>query len=190
MWSGGPMPSRRLPLPYSGFSCDFRSPCDSAASPHMGRLPIRHRGFLYGHTPDASPHTLRQIPIGRPFSHTPRQIPHSQAISPYDSQALQSRFFFDETSGSSPANPQPIPSSRHPEPASHLRKPSAGQVQQITQACDWGVPSPPARMVTHAHGQSHTFMRISARPWRKPFHRDQRVRFTRIHASDLPTQIP
>ena len=87
----------------------------------------------YGHTPDAFPHTFWQIPTGRPFSHTPRQIPHSQAISQYNPHLDKAAgFHFDETSGSSSTNPQPTPSSKHPEPALPSGKPIANRFQQIT----------------------------------------------------------
>ena len=140
----------------------------------------------YGHTPDEFPHTFWQIPTGRPFSHSHGRSPIDRPF-PHTIHKLQKfGFHFDETSGSSPTNPQPTTSSKHPEPALHLRKPSAGQFQQITHACEWGAPSPPARVCTylhvlpwscaHLHGHGHaltfngtrTAMVIHARPRQRP----------------------
>ena len=163
-------------------------PCDSAAS-HAGHSPIGFAALPYDHTPAASPHTSRQIPTGRPFSHshgrspiarpsphTSRQIPtgrpfsHSHGRSPIARPSphtihnlLKVGLSFDETSGSSSTNAQPTTSSKHPEPALQSSKPSAGQFQQITHTCEWGAPSPPARKAM--------VMRSSSRPWsRAHFH--------------------
>ena len=174
-----------------------RPPCHSVASHTQAVSPYGVAVFPYGHTPDASPHTSWQIPIGRPFSHTPHQIPHSLAISPY---GFRGSPYNPQTPKNStpnstrPAGPVPqIPNQpcqanildlRHTSanqsptgsgksPALQSSKPSAGQVQQMLQTCDWGVPSPPARKAMvmrsssrpwsrahfqgHAHGHSHTF---------------------------------
>ena len=105
----------------SGFDVIFGSPYGIAVPP-------------YGHTPDASPHTFWQILIGRPFSHTAHQIPHSHAISPYDPQAPKSRFSFRRDQRVqfhiSPTNPvKQTPwtcvtvqqTKSQPVPANHLR---------------------------------------------------------------------
>ena len=51
--------------------------------PHTGHLPIGIAVSPYGHTPDASPHTSRQIPIGKPSPHTVSADP------PYNPQSLK-----------------------------------------------------------------------------------------------------
>ena len=107
--------------------------------------------------------------------------PHSQVISPYDPQALKIWFQIRRDQRSSPADPQPTLSSKHPEPASQSSKSSAGQVQQILQTCDWG------RYLPRARG--HGCVRIGARTatstslHRARFCRDQRP----VHA-DLRIQ--
>ena len=131
----------------------------------------------YGHTPDASPHTPHQIPIGRPFSHShgisPIARPFPHTIHIIDKAA---GFHFDETSVRSPQTPnQPrqantldlrhctanqSPTSFRKSHALRSSKPGAGQVQQITHACEWGAPSPPARtfIVTRTamvHSRAH-----------------------------------
>ena len=146
----------RFPYPVA-FPIRFRgSPCDSAAF-HTGHFPIGFAALPYNHTPDASPHTSRQIPIGWPFSHSHGRSPIARPSPHTIHNLLKVGLSFDETSGSCPTNPQPTTSSRHPEPALHLRKPSAGQFQQITHTCEWGAPSPPARKAM--------VMRSSSRPW-------------------------
>ena len=71
-----------LPLPYSGFSCDFCSPYKRAAPIHKRRPPCQQ-----------SPHTRAVFPIcwrrspmrfhGYHNLHTPTQIPIASASSPY-----------------------------------------------------------------------------------------------------------
>ena len=71
-----------FPIRFRG-SHAIQRPPTQAASPYVFAL------SPYNHTPDASPHTSRQIPIGRPSLHTVSADP------PYDPQApkirLQSR---------------------------------------------------------------------------------------------------
>ena len=163
-------------------------PCDSAAS-HAGHIPIGFAAPPYGHTPDAFPHTFWQIPIGRPFSHTPHQIPIGRP-SPHTIHIIDkpAGFHFDETSGSSSTNPnQPRqadiqnlrynPANQKPTGSSKshgysLHKSSAGQVQQITHACDWGVaPAPPARVCAYIYGHGHARIFISMRTHSRARHR-------------------
>ncbi len=73
-----------------------RLPMRFCGLPHTGHFPIGFAVPPYGHTPDISLHTFWQIPIGRPFSHTPHQIPTTKpsphtvsADPPYDPQALK-----------------------------------------------------------------------------------------------------
>ena len=87
----------------------------------------------YGHTPDASPHTSRQIPTGRPFSHSNGRSPIDRPSPHTIHNLLKVGLSFDETSGSSSTNPQPTPTSKHPGPASRYGKPSANRFKQITR---------------------------------------------------------
>ena len=155
---------------FSRLSHAILRPPTQAISPYVSAVPP------YGHTLDASPHTFWQIPTGRPFSHTPRPIPHSQAISPYDPQASKIRLQIRRDQRSSlhksptnpvkqtsrtcvtppQTNPQPVPanSTRH-----SLRKSRASQATQIIQTCDWGCRHL-LHGYAHAHGQGHAFMRM------------------------------
>ena len=132
----------------------------------------------YGRTPDEFPHTFWQIPTGRPFSHSHVRSPIDRPF-PHTIHKLQkSGFHFDETSVSSPTNPQPIPSSRHPEPALQSSKPIPNRFQQITRvtiqqtkrrpvpanATDLrlGVaPAPPARVCARFYGHGHAYIFIT-----------------------------
>ena len=166
-----------------------RPPCHSVASHTQAVSPYGIAVFPYGHTPDASPHTSWQIPIGRPFSHTPHQIPHSLAISPY---GFRGSPYNPQTPKNStpnstrPAGPVPqIPNQpcqanildlRHTSanqsptgsgksPALRSSKPSAGQFQQITHACDGGggcrhLLHGYAHTCTYGHGHACTFTRM------------------------------
>ena len=177
---------------FSRFPHAIQRPPTQAISPYVFAV------SPYGHTPAASPHTSRQIPIGRPFSHSHVRSPIARP-SPHTIHKLQkSGFHFDETSGSSSTNPN------QPRQANilNLRYTSANQAPAKSSKCyrpaTGGVQSPPActAMVIyihgHAHGQAHTCtvthahaftgMRISARPWRKPIRRDQRT------AQQIPNQ--
>ena len=80
-------------------------PCDSTAS-HAGHFPIGFAVSPYGHTPDASPHTFWQIPIGRPFSHSHGRSPIARP-SPHTIHIIDKAagFHFDETSVRSPQIP-------------------------------------------------------------------------------------
>ena len=140
-------PMRFNGLPHRPSPHRFRgSPIRFCRSPQAGHSPIRHT----------------RSPIARPSPHTIHKL-------------QKSGFHFDETSGSSPANPQPTPSSKHPEPALYSGKSNANRFQQITcvtcpanltptksrksyRPARWGVPSPPActAMVMHARALSLT----------------------------------
>ena len=102
-----PMPSHRLPFPYSGFSCDFRSPCDSAASPHMGPSPYGIAVSPYNHTPDAFPHTFSADPPYNPQApKNPTPNPERPAFSAPQMSALRHPNRFPEpASGVAPAPP-------------------------------------------------------------------------------------
>ena len=123
------MPSRRLPLPYFGFSCNFRSPCDSTASHTQAIFPYGIVVSPYNYTPDAFPHTLHQISIGRPSPHT------FSADPPYNPQAPKNPNPNPKRPASGAADPQPTLTNRYPGPASHLRKSSACRPQQLSLTC-------------------------------------------------------
>ena len=137
-----------------------RRPCTAA---HASQIPTR-LGSTYG-----------------PRYHTFPQLPHTVT------KLQKSRHWFRRDQRVQFHKSQPTPTSKHPGPALHLRKPSAGQVQQMLQTCDWGCRHllhgyahtartamvmharvcahfhghahghGHARTVTHMHGHSHTF---------------------------------
>ena len=98
---------RAAPVPIFQVLMRFWLPCGLAASHTPWISPYVSAAPPCGHTPDASPHTPRQIPIARPSPHTIYNH-------------FKTGFSFDETSGSSSTNPQPTLPSKHPEPASQL----------------------------------------------------------------------
>ena len=101
------------------------------ADPHAPRIHIRA--------------TLSYVSTAPPYSHQAPKISTLVSTRP--------AFQFHKS--------QPTPTSKHPEPALHLRKPNAGQFQQITHACDWGGG---CRHLLHGYahtctyGHAHTFM--------------------------------
>ena len=126
-----------------------------------------------------------------------RQIPHSQAISPYDPQAPKIRLSFRRDQRvqfhRSPTNPVKQTSwtcvtvrqtNPQPVPANHLRylscKFSAGQFQQMLHACDGGGGAVTIgahvftgmRTLSCLHGCAHTFtgMLTSSRARARPWH--------------------
>ena len=149
-----------------------RPPCRAAAS--RFHIPVFHATFV-PHAIPRPPHTWATSPYGiavSPYNHTPDAFPHTfSADPPYDPQALKIRLQIRRDQRVQFHKSQPTLSSKHTEPALQSSKPSAGQVQQMLQTCDWGAPSPPVRkaMVIYswarvrpwscAHGHSH------ARPW-------------------------
>ena len=166
-----------------------RLPMRFCGLPHTGHFPIGFAVPPYGHTPDISLHTFWQIPIGRPFSHTPHQIPTTKpsphtvsADPPYDPQALKNstsnserpafRFHKSPTNPVKQTpwtcvtiqqtNPQPVQANntRH-----SLRKSHAGQVTQILQTCEGGggVGTSCMGMRTPASTRTFTGMGTSAR---------------------------
>ena len=157
------------------FPIRFRgSPCDSAAF-HTGHFPIGFAALPYNHTPDASPHTSRQIPIGWPFSHSHGRSPIARPSPHTIHNLLKVGLSFDETSGSCPTNPQPTTSSKHPEPALQSSKPIPNRFTQIT----WLQSPQISRQPSHAnatdlrlggavtscmYGHGHIHSRVCARP--------------------------
>ena len=133
-----------------------RPPCRAAAS--RFHIPVFHATFV-PHAIPRPPHTWAASPYGiavSPYNHTPDAFPHTfSADPPYNPQAPKNPTPNLERPATGHANPQPTLPNRCPEPTLQSSKPSAGQFQQMLQTCDWGVPSPPARTVTHAHGQGH-----------------------------------
>ena len=192
IWTGppcgpaAPMPSRRLPLPYFGFSCNFRSPCDSTASHTQAIFPYGIVVSPYNYTPDAFPHTLHQISIGRPSPHT------FSADPPHNPQAPKNPNPNPERPASGAADPQPTLTNRYPGPASQSSKPSAGQVQQILQTCDWGWRRHArAHLQGHAHDHGHVrahpyhghaFTAMSTSLYRARLRQDQRPVHSNLRA--------
>ena len=153
---------RAAPVPIFQVLMRFWLPCGLAASHTPWISPYVSAAPPCGHTPDASPHTPRQIPIARPSPHTIYNH-------------FKTGFSFDETSGSSPANPQPTLPSKHPEPASQLtqtkRRPApanptdlrGGGCRHLLHVRPWscahlhGHVHGFVHIHWHAHGHSHTF---------------------------------
>ena len=181
-----------------GHACTgMRTAMVTRAPSHAVWRPPIHRGFP--HTFLRLPHAatrLMHLPIRHGRSPIARPSPHTIY------NHFKIGFSLDETSGSSPANPQPIPPSKRPEPASQSTQIKPNRPRQILQTCDWGVPSPPvcactamvmlaracvrpwsrAHLQGHARGHGHTFTctaTLSTRP-AGPVHADLQ--------SSLPTQ--
>ena len=156
----------------TGSPCGPAAPCRAAAS--RFHIPVFHATFV----PHAIPrplHTWAASPYGiavSPYNHTPDVFPHmSQQIhiagpSPHTIRKLQkSDFHFGENSGSCPTNPQPTPSSKHPEPALPSSKPIPNRFQQITRVT--------VQQISHQPSHANpTYLRLGGcrhllhvRPW-------------------------
>ena len=96
---GLPIYRRRFPC-LVAFPIRFRGlPCDSTASHTQAIFPYGIVVSPYNYMPDAFPHTLHQISIGRPS-------PHTVSADPHTIHKLQkSDFNFGETSVRSPQTP-------------------------------------------------------------------------------------
>ena len=135
-------------------------PSTQAISPYGIAVPP------YGHTPDASPHTphqiSRQIPIGRPFSHSHGRSPIARPSPHTIHNLLKVGLSFDETSGSSSTNPnQPRqadtrdlrynPANQAPASSSKCYRPATGggcRHLLRVRSC--------AHFHGHMHGHGHT----------------------------------
>ena len=142
--SGGlPICRRRFPYPVAFPICFRGSPCDSTASHTQAIFPYGIAVFPYGHTPDASPHTLRQIPIDQPFSHTAHQIPIARP-SPHTIhkiQRIRSQTRRDQQVRSPQTQCHPV----HANPTD-LR---GGGCRHLLHVRPWSR--------AHLHGHGHTF---------------------------------
>ena len=180
-----------------------RPPCRAAAS--RFHIPVFHATFVlhaiprpphtwaassygiavspYGHTPDVSPHTFWQIPIGRPFSHShgispiARPFPHTIYI--IDKAA---GFHFDETSVRSPqiptnpdkqtpwtcvtvrqTNPQPVPTNHMRYGPANQAPAKSSKYYMPAKVGGWHL------LRSRLHGHAHIIMpsraRAHSRPW-------------------------
>ena len=103
---------------------------------------------------------------------------------------------------SSPTNPQPTLSSKHPEPASvytnqasaksnKSHMPATGGCRHLLHVRSWSRAHLHSRahIHWHAHGHGHIHSRVCAHPWCKPARRDQRPACTNQAPIQL-TQMP
>ena len=119
----------------------FGSPC-VRVSPHS--TPKRRPPFVSKTTKSADP--ISQAIRCCHASQSPRTSdPHTGHVPirfrglPIQPPSSKNPTLISERPASGAANPQPTLTIKRPEPASHLRKFSASQVQQILHTCDWGV---------------------------------------------------
>ena len=172
--------SRGISHTFSRLPHAIQRPPTQAISPYGIAVPP------YGHTPDASPHTFWQIPIGRPFSHShgrsPIARPFPHTIHIIDKAA---GFHFDENSVRSPqiptnpdqqtpwtcvtvrqTNPQPVsanhlrygPANQAPAKSSKSHMPAKGG--SYLHVRPWLLLHWHARI--HGHGYTFTGMRMHA----------------------------
>ena len=170
----------------------------------------------YNHTPDASPHTSRQIPIGRPFSHSHTKSPIARPSPHMIRKLSKAGFHFDETSGSSSANPQPTLSSKHPGPALQSpqtkRRPSPANATCLlggggavtscahvftgmrTLSCTYAYTFTgvriPSRVCAYLHGHAHIFTGTRTAMASGHASAETSVRLEQIYAPNRPTQMP